>query len=60
MRTLDEAELAVIGCLEEGLVEGRVRGESAGFTGREAAAALEGGEREERRPRRHSYGVGGR
>jgi hypothetical protein len=59
-RTLDLAEVAGMGCADEGLVEGRVGGESAGFTRREAATALEGGGREERRRRRHGDSVGGR
>jgi hypothetical protein len=58
-RTLDEAEVAVIGRREEALVEGRVGRESGGFAGREAAAALEGGGREERRMRRHGDAVSG-
>jgi hypothetical protein len=56
-RTLDEAEVAFIGCREEALVEGRVGRESGGFAGREAATAVEGGGREERRLRRHGDGV---
>jgi hypothetical protein len=53
------AEVAVVDCIDEALVQGGVGGESGGFVGREGAVALEGGERGEMRLPRHGDGVGG-
>lgn len=62
VQTLDEAEVAVEGCLEEARDEGRVGGECARFPGREAAVCVDvqGGRGYDRRLRRHGDWVGGR